>query len=109
MRRGFLPNPTRISYPAKSPMSPLHSQFNKAFVTLAIVVAGWWPNTLKAVEPIDFNLQVRPILSDRCYKCHGPDEQTRKAKLRLDTEEGSRAWSDKAKGLRAITPGKLNK
>jgi hypothetical protein len=39
-------------------------------------------------ETISFNRQVRPLLSDRCWACHGPDEKTRKAKLRLDTEDG---------------------
>lgn len=38
-------------------------------------------------EKIDFNYHVRPILSDRCFRCHGPDENARKAKLRLDVEE----------------------
>lgn len=35
-------------------------------------------------DKIDFNFHVRPILSDRCYACHGPDENARKAELRLD-------------------------
>ncbi len=38
-------------------------------------------------EQVDFNFHVRPILSDRCYSCHGPDEEARKAELRLDIEE----------------------
>jgi len=38
-------------------------------------------------DEIDFNFHVRPILSDRCYSCHGPDEQSRQADLRLDLEE----------------------
>jgi mono/diheme cytochrome c family protein len=37
---------------------------------------------------IDFDRQIRPILSENCYTCHGPDEQQRKAKLRLDTRDG---------------------
>lgn len=37
---------------------------------------------------IDFNFHIRPILSDRCFKCHGPDANQRKADLRLDTEAG---------------------
>ena len=38
-------------------------------------------------DKIDFNFHVRPILSDRCYSCHGPDENARKGELRLDVEE----------------------
>jgi hypothetical protein len=38
-------------------------------------------------KKIDFNFHVRPILSDRCFSCHGPDENARKAELRLDLPE----------------------
>ena len=42
----------------------------------------------RAAAPVDFAREVLPILSDACYKCHGPDEKSRKAKLRLDLKEG---------------------
>ena len=57
----------------------------------------------KEAEPpsISFNDHVRPILSDKCYACHGPDPENRAADLRLDTEQG--AFADLG-GYRAITP-----
>jgi hypothetical protein len=60
-------------------------------------------------EIIDFNFDVKPILSDKCFACHGPDMANQKAGLRLDTPEGAFALLGEAKDHKAIVPGKLNK
>ena len=62
----------------------------RTYLWAALFSAALLP--LEAAEPgqqIDFNSHIRPLLSDRCWKCHGPDENTRKAKLRLDTPDGA--------------------
>ena len=57
-----------------------------------------------AGAPVDFNRQVRPILAEHCYQCHGPDEAKRKAGLRLDQPEG--AAQRLKSGVRAVVPGR---
>ncbi|HYH67989.1 MAG TPA: DUF1549 domain-containing protein, partial [Urbifossiella sp.] len=65
---------------------------------LALVVALSAAAPAAAQEP-DFNRDVRPILAGKCFKCHGPDDKSRKADLRLD---------DRAAALDALSPGKAD-
>src|SRR5262249_50240101 len=55
-------------------------------------------------QQIDFSREVRPILSRHCFKCHGPDDTARKAKLRLDVRIA--AIGEAKSGEHAIVPGK---
>ncbi|MDQ2657240.1 MAG: PSD1 and planctomycete cytochrome C domain-containing protein, partial [Bacteroidota bacterium] len=66
-----------------------------AFGLLCVTAALYLTRTMapestaqRIPDVVDFNFHIRPILSDRCFKCHGPDANQRKANLRLDTEAG---------------------
>ena len=68
-------------------------------VAFLLVVFGLGFQSTFAQSEIDFAKQIRPILSDKCFACHGPDEHTREADLRLDQRE---------QALEILSPGQID-
>src|SRR5689334_18620637 len=73
----------------------LSLSFSAIFCTFAAAAPG--------SEKVRFNEQIRPILSNKCFFCHGPDEKHREASLRLDVRDNAIAEHD---GGKPIVPGK---
>ncbi|WP_026814995.1 DUF1553 domain-containing protein, partial [Arenibacter certesii] len=63
----------------------------------------------KIPNQVDFNIHVKPILSDKCFICHGPDKAKIKANLQLDTPEEAYKELRESPGKYALTPGNLNR
>lgn len=69
----------------------------------ATLFLGVFVGAVCSAEPVNFSRQIRPILSENCIACHGPDEKGRKGKLRLDDEQDAKR---DRKGEFVILPGK---
>src|SRR5579884_2657138 len=72
------------------------------WLSLPALALLWGGVATAGAADIDFNRDIRPILSENCFQCHGPDKGKRKANLRLDSEADALAERD---GRRAIIPG----
>src|SRR5207249_6991417 len=95
------PGPQRSEAPRVS-----YSWIMNRFFTAAILL-GTAVTLAPAAEKLQCNRGIRPILSDRCFKCHGQDKAARKAGLRLDLAE--EAYAERKKSHKhAIVPGKPN-
>ncbi|MEC8570256.1 MAG: c-type cytochrome domain-containing protein, partial [Planctomycetota bacterium] len=55
-----------------------------------LVLCSAIPASEARVQEIDFNRDIRPLLSNNCFFCHGPDEEHREADLRLDQEKAAK-------------------
>jgi hypothetical protein len=77
-------------------------------LSVALLVLIWgssvFARSAAAETAPDFGRDVRPILADKCFTCHGPSDANREAGLRLDDQES--AFGEADSGLRAIVPGK---
>jgi hypothetical protein len=95
-------------------MAVLANRWYVFLLVAAIVSSGVYfgyhrssPATADGIpKVVDYNFHIRPILSDRCFKCHGPDGNQRKADLRLDTEAGLFAALKDDAQSHVIVPGK---
>ncbi|MCR6721882.1 MAG: PSD1 and planctomycete cytochrome C domain-containing protein [Chitinophagaceae bacterium] len=83
---------------------------SSCIITLGVVVVSCLDykqeNAVASSQQVSYNFHIRPILSDKCFKCHGPDGGHREAGLRLDLADSAYAPLLETKGAFAIVPGK---
>ncbi len=84
-----------------------------AIAVLVVLSAGWLffmrsngTTANKMPDQVSYNFHIRPILSDKCFKCHGPDKNKREAGLRLDIPDSAFAPLKETKGSFAFVPYK---
>ena len=78
----------------------------KSRIVHLLILMNLMASSLVAEEaPLSFNEDIRPILSDRCFRCHGPDAENQRSEFRLDTRE--HATADLGDGFFGIVPGNL--
>ena len=78
----------------------------KKQLATAVLLAAFLTGNSYA-DRINFNRDIRPILSDRCFQCHGPSAKDREANLRLDRPDGKEGSHRTHEGSTAIKPGNL--
>jgi len=76
-----------------------------AWLLVLLLLASCTQSSLDSSERVDYNWHIKPILSDRCYKCHGPDDRARKADLRLDIQSNAYGVSRGDSTRQIIVPG----
>jgi hypothetical protein len=90
------------AFPAVSPWHAARRQPFAAVGGLVVAVLLGSLSSTRAAAPVQYNRDIRPILSEHCFQCHGPDVEHREAELRLDAADS--ATQDRG-GYAAIVPG----